>query len=164
MRKYLILLLVLVLLFCGCAGPQSSTESAFFYYYSVSALYDNTENVIYAQPINADFEKLSLKDILAKYLQGPASENLDLPFTKGTTVIEITEQPDALTVMLSGECSGMQQLELSLAGSCLARTLFQFTQAQSITVQSEDGFSYAENDLIFTRSNILTVDDLVPAG
>ncbi len=162
MRKRLTLLLIPVLLLCGCAGPQSNTESVYFYYYNVSALYDNTEDVIYAQPIYADMNAMALKDIVSKYLQGTASENMDIPFAAGTTVIEIKEATDALTVILSGECSGVQQLELTLAGSCLARTLFQFTQVQSITVQSEDGFSYAENDLTFTRSNILTADDLIP--
>ena len=162
MRKYMILLLALALLFVGCSSSINDSNSEYFYYYQASALYDNTEKIIYAQPISTGIKEMSLKEITSKYLQGPTLENVDPPFTKDTVIVEITEEADNLTIVLSNDCSAMQQLELSLAGSCLAKTLFQFTQAQSITIQSEDGFSYIEKDLTFTRSNILTEDELVP--
>ena len=162
MYKRLIFLLIIALLLSGCAANNNSSDSIYFYYYSVPALYDQSSEIIYSKQINSDLNGLTLEEIISKYLQGPTNDGNSFPFPAKTTLVNLKVDTDALTVILSSECAKMQELEQTLAASCLARTLFQFCQAERIIVKAENGFEYTNEALIFTRTNILTDQDFAP--
>ena len=156
MKRFLALFLILALLagFAAC----SETEAVTFYYLRNESAYQfgTPDAVIAGESREAAGHVHDLRYLLILYLHGPVNENLHSPFPSGTSLVNLEQHGTALTIRLSSIASAMKGTDLTLACACIARTCFEITDAQSVTVIST-GFGNVAMTL--TRDSLLLVDN-----
>lgn len=140
MKRNILILLILCLLFSlwGCHSEQE--HSAQFYYLRTA------ESIRYGQPdalvapVNREIsdQNAGLEYILQLYLDGPSGENYRNPFPQGTYLLSTIQNEDTLILVLSREFSTLEGIRLTLAEACLAATCSRLTGTQQFQVRSGD--------------------------
>lgn len=149
-----LLLLALCLNLAACAEEPPVT-----YYYVRTAdeyLYGVPDGVMAGEKREAAGHVDDLRYLLILYFHGPISDNLRSPFPSGTNLEALERDGDTLTLKLSGIVSMMEGADLTLAGACLARTCFELTDVQTVTIFAE---SLHAVSVTFHRDSLLLVDD-----
>lgn len=156
--KKLCIFLLTVLLFTGCQSTQSAVDDPLTLYYP--KIYDeNTPSELVIQPIQHETAAdLSVSALVELYLKGPEDPTLYSCYPKGTQLLNIEDNGKLLIITLSNECASMSPLNITLSGSCLAKTLFPYTEAEKITIQAKDGFTNISEPPVFDRNNIAVSD------
>jgi len=155
--KLTILVIILAILLCACSRLPGNNENAItFYYYQPSQ--STVKDVLGTEPFIPKEDASDLQSIIRAYLKGPQNADLQLLFPKETTIVELIEEGDLLTVTLSKHCANMSRIDLAVSCSCLAQTLLHITSATQVCIQAEGGFANAEEPLIFSEETILTED------
>ena len=154
-RSLGILLCVLFLIgLCGCSTPLSgSGEPVSFYYRRADFQYHGTDNVIVPEQREISGHGGDLHYLISLYLVGPLDDSLVSPFPKGTRLLETQQNGMELLLTLSDSAASLSDSAFSLACTCLALTCMSFTNAETVTVSSE------ERVMTITTDNLLLSDD-----
>lgn len=142
MKRTLSLILILALCLSGCAfGQDRQKEPVTFYYlreHSDSDDYDVffTDGAIGTETREASGHRQDLNYLLAMYLQGPMDPDLESPFPIGSQVMDIRTDNGELTVTLNTIASRLNDMELTIACACLAKTCMVLTDAETVTIVS----------------------------
>ena len=159
MKRFLIFLLLLALaLSCwACSDQQSVT---FYYVREEPAYLFGTENAVIVGE-NRDYASniQNLHSLLILYLHGPLNENFQSPFPRGTSLVTVHQEGYHLTVRLSSIASAMKGADLTLACACLAKTCFDATDAELVTIIAT---GFGNISVTMTRDSLLLIDDAVP--
>ena len=91
--------------------------------------------------------------LISLYLVGPLDDSLVSPFPKGTRLLETQQNGMELLLTLSDSAASLSDSAFSLACTCLALTCMSFTNAETVTVSSE------ERVMTITTDNLLLSDD-----
>jgi len=154
MRKFFCIILILSVCLSACAlGGNAQKEPVTFYYlrtYSGSDTYDDffTEGIIGSESREASGHRHDLNYLLAMYLQGPLDPQLISPFPVGCKVTEIRQEDNQLTLRLSRMITVKNDMELTIACACLARTCLDLTDADAVHIESRG----LDDKVLFTRS------------
>jgi spore germination protein GerM len=148
-------LLIIILIFClalSCAACTEDAEDQTLFYYlrtPDTIAYGEADALI--APVPRDITPdLPLDDALQLYLNGSMDETLLNPIPKGTYLLSTIERKDMLVLVLSGEFSTLDGIELTLAGACLAATCHDLTGQGRIQVRSgENIYDFDLNDFVF---------------
>lgn len=142
----------------GCQSGELQTPDT-FYYCRTEPIFSGTNGVI--APEQRDLADLDgdLDAILALYLQGPISQDLEDPLPDGcpAPAWELTE--DTLSLHFSPELAQLSGMDLTLAASCLARTFLELTGAGTLILTAEGKLLNGETALILTREQLMLRDD-----
>lgn len=154
MKRLLILILVLGIGLSCAACTQDAEEQTFFYYLRTRETIAYGEPDALVAPVCMDIPpELPFEDVIALYLSGPTDETLLSPFPQGTQLLSTIERKDMLVLVMSGEFSSLDGIQLTLAGTCLAVTCQELTGQGRIQVRS------GEHIYDFDASNIVFLDD-----
>lgn len=155
-RSLCVLLCVLFLIgLCGCSTPLSgSGEPVSFYYRRADFQYHGTDNVIVPEQREISGHGGDLHYLISLYLVGPLDDSLVSPFPKGTRLLETQQNGMELLLTLSDSAASLSDSAFSLACTCLALTCMSFTNAETVTVSSEERF------MTITTDNLLLSDDI----
>ena len=159
MKRVLIVLLLLgLVLSCwACSEKQSVT---FYYVREEPAYLFGTENaVIVGENRDSASNIQNLHSLLILYLHGPLNENFQSPFPRGTSLVAVQPEGDQLTIRLSSIASAMKGADLTLACACLAKTCFDATDAETVTIIAT---GFGNISVTMTRDSLLLIDDAVP--
>lgn len=135
MKRVIIFVLCFSVLLCGCGlnGTLIDSENSYrFYYQSKEVEHLETED-----SIRSEYRKLEsddLADLLSVYLAGPVSDDLISPFPAGTSVENIQNSSDMVTLTMSGEFFTLQGIQLSIAYCCLAETICSYADVDEIRI------------------------------
>lgn len=140
MKKLLSLLLAALMLLsetaCSDHRTQDSNGAPVQFYYEVrDAQGLDVETTVASE--TRYFSGFSLQELLTTYLRGPSSDTLVSPFPNGTRVLDIVEEDRKLILKMSGEFFTMLGVELSLANCCLARTICEYADVDSVVLEDE---------------------------
>ena len=153
----LLALFLLIVCFTSC------TEQTFvtFYYVRPESAYQfgTTQAVIVGEQRESASNIQDLRQLLILYLHGPLNENFQSPFPRGTSLVDIQQEGDHLTIRLSSIASAMKGTDLTLACACLSKTCFDATDAERVTVIAT---GFGNISVTMTRDSLLLVDDSVP--
>lgn len=144
------LLVCLIISLCACSGQE---ETADFYYLRSEYLPGTADGVI-APEKRAISEDRGLNYNLRLYLEGPASEQFFSPFPKGMYLLSTKLDQDLLQVFVSPEFFTLEDLDLTLACACLARTCFVLSDAQQIQIISD-----GSQTITLTKDSFTLLDD-----
>jgi len=159
MKRFVVMLLTLSLILCGCTVMgERNKEPVNFYYLRSSYQYFQSDGVIASEEREGTGHMDDLSYLLALYLMGPSQEELRSPLPEGTRIYLVKQEEQRVRILLSSLDSSLSDIDFSLAGACLAMTCFDLTDAQSVTVDS------GERSVQLTRDNILqyTVAETTP--
>lgn len=133
-----LLLICAILLGCiGCTVEKRAKDDVPVAFYYVA---QDAEQLKMVEPVTFEVcyvNVLSLWDLFAMYFSGPESEELVSPFPAGTHVLDIQYPDGKLTVKLSGEFFTLMGIEMSLASCCLANTICNYLNVDSVTLVDE---------------------------
>lgn len=155
MKKYLPLLLITLFL-VGCVQPPQIADPVSFYYIPAEDLEeeDFAAEVSYIRADVRDKAQLgdSLNLILSAYLRDPASTSgLKSPFPAHTYLFSVSQDNNVASVVLSTEFAQLQNMDLTIACACLARTCMELTGADTVLISAEnaqlDGAEYIRMDM-----------------
>ena len=161
-KSVLTLLLILALLLSACGGEPAAkdgTRQVNFYYPRAQMLYGQEDGLITAEARSLPEGEPDYPALLQSYLAGPVSEELTLPVPDTVSVLEVTDETPTLTVTLNRAFSQLTGHDLTVAASCIAMTLLQFDQVQTVRIQAQNAFLAGQEALVFTGQTIVLADD-----
>ena len=164
MKKAVSLFLIAALCLSGCAiGRERFVEPVTFYYpreHSTTADYDTffSEGAIGSETREASGHRQDLNYLLTIYLQGPLDPELSSPFPSGCRPVKISREERTLTVALNPVITQLNDMELTIACACLARTCMGLSEVDTVHVESRDQDQNILFSRSFTKDNLLLED------
>lgn len=155
------LLLLLLAVLAGCAFRDQ--DSVRFYYPRAEIAYTDDTGVIAGEARTAGGHTGDLQYLLSLYLSGPADSGLRSPFPPGVRLEECHVTDGQAEVLLSPGLDGLTPLERTIACVCLARTVLELTQADSVRIATTQGLLSGENAAVYDRDSVLLKDDVLSA-
>lgn len=154
----ILLATLLLLSLCGCnANRQRINKPADFYYCHNTALptYTLSDGVIAPEQRESDGYD-DLAKLLSLYLRGPQDPQLRSPFPREVTVVQLLQNGTAVEITLSAQFAGLSGYDLTLACTCLAMTVMELTQAETVQISAEESLlggnpviSISKDQLVF---------------
>ena len=154
MRRFICILLCLLVVFacCGCRSGLSSDVS--FYYCRNNYIYGEENGAILAEKRSAPGHTDDLSYLLSLYLMGPMDETLYSPIPSDVRLLSVSIHENTVLVSLSELPADMSELSVSLAFSCLAMTCLEITAAQQVVITS------GSRTVTLDRSSYLLYDNV----
>lgn len=164
MKRLFSILLVCVLLLSGCAiGQGRMKEPVTFHYlrnYNTSDNYKSffTEGAMGSEIREAAGHRNDLVYLLSIYLQGPLDPELKRPFPYDCRVVGIVQEDQTLTVKLNAMAANLDEMKLTVACACLAKTVMELTDAETVIIQAIGLDQQPLFSRSFTAENLLLED------
>lgn len=137
MKRTLSLMLLLCLVFPGCATTgERFKEPVTFYYLREEYPYGTGESVIATEEREASGHRSDLGYLLALYLMGPSAESLVSPVPKGIRILSVEQASTGIHVELSDTSEVLTDAAFSLASACLTLTCLDLTGTEKVTITS----------------------------
>lgn len=154
----LILSLCLLLTISGC-GRDSIKVPGEFYYRRTQTLYGNPDGVI--APEQREIEGIAQDPgaLLQVYFQGPDTIGLESPFPRGTRVEQWEISGDTLHLTMSEAFAAISGVELTIACTCITRTVLGIFDVEQVQFQVADGLLGGQKELIMSADRISLSDD-----
>ncbi len=157
MKKVWLLLLPLLLL-CGCS--HKSEEGGVSFYYLAAEVEIGSTSELFQTELRQMDETRPWKERVQLYLTGPVDENLRNPFPRNVTVRSATlrEKEQVLELTLSQEYAQLTGIGRTLANACLTLTLTEYASVERIELHCDngedlmDGNSYLSRDLFESKA------------
>lgn len=162
MKKRICLLLCICLLFplIGCAGSTEESENQFSFYYRRENVSFGTENGVIAPEIRElTAEKADLNAILDVYFGGPLDSAFQSPFPRESRLLDYSCSEEEITLTMNDAFSALSGVELTIACSCIAKTLLELTGTSRITIQAEDALLDGAQTITLTDGDLCLYDD-----
>ena len=146
MKRIVSFILCLLIWFCMAGCNQAQKVS--FYYPRTEIQYGISDGVIAAEARELSDSEYNLEYILKLYLEGPVSQDLHTPFPAGTALISVSIEEGQLTLTLSESFQQLENLEYTMACTCIASTCLSLTDAKSVTILSGDSMITLTQDTV----------------
>ena len=136
----LMLILLLVCGICGCHYSDSGDilEPVEFYYPRNSAafVYGSEDGVIAAEIREGSGHTSDLNYLLSMYLRGPMDAGMYSPFPENCRLLTSYFEGDTVYVRLSSTFSTLENMELTIASTALAKTCLSIVDATYVHIDS----------------------------
>ena len=163
MKKIALLLcLCLLLSLLGCAERQDQPEIPVQFFYprhTADILYEGDDGVITYELREAAGNENNYSYLLNLYLRGPTVQPLRNPFPKASSVIAFEPYQDQVTLILSDSFAQLSGMELTLAGTCLLKTLNAMLGTQVLYLRTQTQPLDNSDFLVFRMDDLLLTDD-----
>lgn len=155
---FLLALIILLPLFgCSVNTTQNFTAPFAFYYCTKSLSYDTPSGVVAYEMREGSGYENDPAALLELYLQGPVSTQLTSPFPTNVKITHYLATEDRVQIVLSKEFSSLQGIDLTLAATCLAQTIFEMIDTDTVHIAFETE-SKKRQSIIITAGNYLFSD------
>lgn len=145
------LALLMVLSLAACSTPkQELKDPVTFYYRRSEPVYGQSDGVVAPEQREAQGHKDDLDWLLAEYFSGCTSEELHIPFPKGTSVTDWSIADNTLTVVLSENFGQLSGVDLTVACSCISMTFLELAEVEAVEICAENSRLNGEESLLFT--------------
>lgn len=158
--KVCILLISVLLFLCACNRQTQGVPSGSvrFYYLQNEIAYNSADSVVSYE--TKQINKLTPEDLIGLYVKGPSKKDLVSPFPAELKLISITQEYGNIKIVLSDELTALSGLELTLACSCLAKTMQGILPAESYEISSNGGKLNGKSSIRITSNTFIWEDTL----
>lgn len=161
MRKAFAALMIFIVMLtaAGCSSIPQEVQEPVTYYYRVRDLdYSNQNGVIRSEIREAYGHTEDFTYLLEQYLRGPMDEQCISPFPAGTTLIHLDFLKDTVLVELSSHISLLSGSDLSIACTCLAKTMIEITGMKEVKITSQGDYLDGMESITISESSFDLVD------
>ena len=158
MKRIILLLLCLSLIFTGCAQAKI-TEPGTFYYHRADTAYRGSEGVIAPEMRELAGISDDLDAMLSLYCAGPRDPSLETPLPGDAAVLSHTLYNQVLTLRFNGSLARLSGVELTVAAGCLARTFLPLTGASTLILTADGALLNGDTSLNITLEDLNFQDD-----
>lgn len=165
MKKILCLLLSILLTvsISACRKKQDKPVEPINYYYRTRQLqYGTSQDVISAEVRDQFGHSEDYVYLINDYLLGPKTETCISPFPAGTNLIQLELVKNKAIVILSAHITLLTGAELTIACTCLARTVQEMTGMKSVQISTERDLLDGEIAVIIYEDDFVLEDDYIP--
>lgn len=162
MKELICLILAAALLFilssCYLTGAN---DSIYFYYLRSQFTHGASDSVIVAEvrELSGNYE---ITDLIRQYLNGPLDSTLKTPFPADTSLITFENEAGTVSITLSDQIGALTGVSLSLACTCLAKTVMELTDSKTVHISAETLALNGRDYLSFEADTVLLLDDGIP--
>ena len=161
MKRFLSILMLLSLLFSLAACKRENEpilKPANFYYRNSDITFGAEDGLI--SPYVAETKDLDGKiiDILNLYVKGPYESTHKHTFPLGTTVLRCNVKGDTTFIEVSNEFANLTGIDLTIACTCLAKTVIELTGSDKVTISASDVPLGGNTSITISRGNVLLKD------
>ncbi len=156
MKRFLIFVLLsaALLSMAACDNTENQPQGVAFYYRSSSL----SAPVLQAE-IREDIDPAgNLEDILRLYLLGPQTDTLNSPFRRSHKLLSITVTDSNITLLMTKSFAELTGIDLIIACSCLAKTVLELTDTETVTVCAEDATLDGVASITLDNNSLLLTD------
>ena len=161
MKRTTAFLLIFLLLtgLCACEIQSNDViEPVEFYYLRTDYVYGGTDGVIAAEIREASGHVGDLPYLLALYLRGPLDSSLKAPFPTGSRILSFYLDGETLSVTLDSTFASLQNMELTLACACFARTCFSLADVAQVQITALTPDDTPSLDITISTDSMLLED------
>lgn len=160
MKKYAIILCVIILLsLCACTPEQALQEPVAFYYPKAQVSYGTADGAItFELRESASLQNI---DLLSLYLKGPVGETLAQPFPENVDIMHFQFEDQEALLVLSDNYATLSGLSLSVANACLAKTVMELTTADTVSISCESKPLDGETVIILSKQSLILFDESI---
>ena len=160
-----ILCLLLIISVSGCSSaPQKIREPVTYYYRIRNIEYDAPNGIICAEVREAYGNANNYTYLVEQYLRGPLDGSYTSPFPAGTTLVHLDFLKDTVLVVLSSHISLLSGSDLSIASTCLAKTVLEMTGMKEVKISSQGDLLNGQESITISLNDFVMVDDYVLTG
>lgn len=157
----LILSILLIVPVSGCQRQDRDTHYT-FYYPRMDHGYNTLEGKFHNSFVEAESRKdisgQSLFDILEIYLDGPIDLNLSNPFSKDLSVVSVSVNGQALSIVVTDHLAELTGIYLYIACACLAQTGMELTNTDIVQISCEKALLDGKKAISLGKDTILFND------
>lgn len=154
----IILCVVILCTLVGCTQNTRLSAPVTFYYCFSDIDHQGTRDVFGTEQREGKQFAEDIVGLLNEYLKGPDSDKLYNPFPEGSAIIDARREGNVLTLYLSDRFDRLQQEKLTLALSCLAQTVFEYTSVPVLLIIPSGTFIDGSNYKTFTPDSFIYSD------
>ncbi len=165
MKKILSLLfsILLTFSFSACKKNQVQPKEPINFYYRTQQLqYGSSQDVISAEVRDQFGHSEDYVYLINEYLLGPKTENCISPFPAGIYLVQLELVKNKAIVVLSAHIALLTGAELTIACTCLARTVQEMTGMKSVQISTERDLLDGESTIIIYEDDFVLEDDYIP--
>ena len=162
--KYIRLILAVMVLFSllqGCSQPAADNAPT-FYYLNAEPEYGSDGSIIGSESRHNAEDNTQLRYLLALYFSGPIDSTLRSPFPKGSAILNLWTEETCLHLTMNGAFSNLSGVEMTKACACIALTVFDNSDAQSVEVHFTEAATGISRKLVFSRDSMVLHDEIMP--
>lgn len=137
MKRVVCLIICLALSLSAC-GSDPLNQPGSFYYLRSSTAFHSSDGVIAPEERELQGIAGNLDAILELYCDGPITPQLELPLPPGTRVMSHTLKDGELTLHFDESLADLEDIDLTLAAACLARTFLPLANADTMILTAGD--------------------------
>ncbi len=154
MKRLLCLILLASLLLSGCQLLGDRIKEPVNFYYVRRDYREDLTAAISPEEREASGHREDLSYLMALYLMGPVSEQLESPLPSGTRVYVEIHSKNNVTLNLTDTEKIMTDAQFSLACACLSQTCLEITGTKQVVINS------GSRSVTMTRENLALSDNL----
>lgn len=162
MKKTLLILLCLILL-CGCtAQSQQPSADAFLYYYPAESISPDDSGALLTVSASADFSSQPLEAVIRSYLEQSPPKDAKKVLPNEWVLTSVVQDNATAILVFSGMPAASQSQGLAFA--CLAKTLLQIPDIQRIRISypgSSVPITLTSSDILLTDTGMLPQEETV---
>ena len=133
-----VLLLIWLLPLIACSNQDNIHVPVKYYYLRNEVLFNTQDGVICHEVRESKENESNFPQLLRDYLTGPLTNECRSPFPKDIALVSLRTDESMLIITLSDNFADLTGLDLTLACVCLAMTAIEITDAQSVSIQTEN--------------------------
>ena len=154
MRRFVCIILTLLMLLSGCSTALNNIKEPVEFYYLRDCNKPDDYKVYFSEgPFASEIREASghrndLYYLLSIYLRGPLDSGLISPFPAGCKVVKAHQDGRKLAVSLNTAFAELEDMDLTVACVCLAKTCMELANVDSVHIEVRD----SNNKIIFTNT------------
>ena len=158
--KLLISVILILTTLPACSNSSQDIVSPVnFYYLAENIRYDNPTGVLMADVREAKGHEEDYVYLIEKYLSGPETPECVSPFPEGLQLESLNILTGKVSIVLSTQFAELTGHKLTLACSCLAKTLLEMTGVNAVTISAKGATLNGELSVTFTKNDFILTDD-----
>lgn len=159
MKRVVSILLAVALLpaLCACAARQETPqdESSYMLWFPVRRASSRTDSAAMYREIRWQEKMPSAYELAETLLRGPEDEELYSPFPEGVAIRFLMTEGDTVWIDLSAAYGELSGFEMTLADYCLALTLCQLPEVESVKITVEGEVAHDRNRDTLREGDVL---------
>lgn len=162
MKRILCFLICILLCvsFTACSYYDANIRSPISFYYRTQAIeYNEADGVIRPEIRESFGHEEDYIYLVTQYLNGPVSSECISPFPAGTTLEELDFLKDKVLITLSSHISLLSGPELSVACTCLSKTVLEMTGKEEVRIRSKGSLIDGKEYISIALDDIVLFDD-----
>ena len=161
MRRFLALLLFVLLILPGCAGGRN--RDGYQLYFRTDPESSTHGAAISSQSYSGKGEP-GVEELFAALMDGPTQKGLISPFPQGLSLVNWELSDGLLTLNLSEQYGGLADIALTLSDYCLVLTMSQIAGVESVQIQSDGHTYHSRSHQTMTFQEAVLDPSLTPEG